>query len=245
MEMRLGTCGWSFPDWKGTFYPLGTKDELAYYATQFGVVEIDNTYYRIPSAKTVDAWRERTPPGFLFCPKLPGKITHEKMLEGTEELVAVFADVISRLGDRLGPILIQLHPSFAHHQLPKLETFLSRLPAGLRYAVEFRHRSWADQSEATRLLRSLNIGLALTHHPWYVGLREATTDFVYLRLLGRLDAFPDSGHLHKPQDETLREWVEFLRSLPSQVTRAFIFLSNHFEGHGPATAQRLRSLLDK
>ena len=166
METRLGTCGWSFPDWKGTFYPLGTKDELAFYASQFDVVEIDNTYYRIPSAKTVDAWRERTPPGFLFCPKLPGKITHEKMLEGTDELVAVFTDVISRLGDRLGPILIQLHPSFAHHHLPKLEAFLSRLPAGLRYAVEFRHRSWADQPEAARLLRSLNIGLALTHHPW-------------------------------------------------------------------------------
>jgi hypothetical protein len=95
----------------------------------------------------VDAWRERTPSGFLFCPKLPGEITHEKMLEGADEQVAAFTDVISRLGEKLGPILVQPHPSFAHDQLPKLETFLSRLPAGFRYAVEFRHRSWADHAD--------------------------------------------------------------------------------------------------
>jgi uncharacterized protein YecE (DUF72 family) len=243
METRLGTCGWSFADWKGGFYPPGTKDELAYYATHFDVVEVDSTYYRIPSAKTVDGWRERTPPGFLFCPKLPGRITHEKVLEGTDELVAVFTDRISRLGDRLGPVLVQLHPSFAHQELPKLEGFLSRLPAGVRYAVEFRHRSWADKPDALRLLASLSVGLAVTHHPWYVRVRATTTDFAYLRLLGRQHAFPDQGRLHKPQDEALRECVEFLRSLPSQVTRALVFLSNHFEGHGPATAQRLRALL--
>ncbi len=214
MEMRLGTCGWSFPDWKGTFYPPGTKDELAYYAGQFSVVEVDNTYYRIPSAKTVADWRQRTPPGFLFCPKLPGKITHEKMLEGTDELVAVFTEHISGLGDRLGPILIELAPSFKHDQFAKLGAFLSHLPAGLRYAVEFRHRSWADKPDVARLLGSLNIGVAMAHHPWYVRLREVTTDFAYLRLLGRLDAFPDAGRLHEPHDEVLSEWAEFLRSLP-------------------------------
>jgi uncharacterized protein YecE (DUF72 family) len=147
---RARTCGWPFPNWKGTFYPPGTTDELAYYASQLDAVEIDSTYYRIPSAKSVDAWRERTPRGFLFCPKLPGEITHEKMLEGADQQVAAFADVISRLGGKLGPSLVQLHPSFARDELPKLEAFLSGLPAGSRYAVEFRHRSWADHSACVK-----------------------------------------------------------------------------------------------
>jgi len=243
MEIRLGTCGWSFRDWKGTFYPSGTKDELAYYASKFEAVEIDSTWYRTPSATTVDAWHRRTPEGFLFCPKLPGEITHEKMLEGTEDLVARFIDVISRLGDNLGPILVQLHPSFGHDQLPKLGAFLSRLPVGFRYAVEFRHRSWADQSDALELLRSLNIGLAMAHHPWYARIREATTDFAYLRLLGRRDVFPDFGRIHRSQEEALSEWARFLNSFPSQVTRSFVFVNNQFEGHSPATVQRLRTTL--
>lgn len=243
METRLGTCGWSFPDWKGAFYPPGTRNELAYYASRFDAVEINSTYYRIPSAKSVDAWRERTPQGFLFCPKLPGEVTHEKMLEGADDQVAAFTDVISRLGDKLGPILVQLHPSFGHDQRPKLEAFLSRLPAGFRYAVEFRHRSWADQPDALELLRSLNMGLAMAYHPWYARLREVTSDFAYLRLLGRRHVFPDFGRVHRPQDGVLSEWADFLGSLPAQVTRAFVFVNNQFEGHSPATVGRLRTLL--
>jgi uncharacterized protein YecE (DUF72 family) len=243
VELRLGTCGWSFRDWKGTFYPPGTKDELAYYSSQFEAVEIDSTWYRIPSAKTVDAWRDRTPEGFLFCPKLPGEITHENMLEGADDLVAAFTDVISRLGEKLGPILVQLHPRFGHDELPTLEAFLSRLPSEFRYAVEFRHRSWADQPEALELLRSLNMGLAMAHHPWYARIRGATTDFAYLRLLGRRDVFPDFGRIHRPRDEALSEWAGFITSLPSPVTRAFVFVNNQFEGHSPATVARLRELL--
>ncbi|MGD0114364.1 MAG: DUF72 domain-containing protein [Armatimonadota bacterium] len=243
MEFRLGTCGWSFSDWKGTFYPSGTKDELAYYASQFDTVEIDSTYYRIPTAKAVGGWRARTPPGFLFCPKLPGEITHEKLLEGADDLVASFIDVISRLSDKLGPILIQLHPSFGHDQLLKLEAFLSRLPTGLRYAVEFRHRSWADRSDALELLRSLNMGLAMAHHPWYARIREATADFAYLRLLGRRNVFPDFGRLHRPHDEALADWAQCLTAIASRVARAYVFVNNQFEGHSPATIARLRALL--
>jgi len=214
MEMRLGTCGWSFPDWKGTFYPRGTRDELAYYAGRFDTVEIDSTYYRIPSAKSVDAWRDRTPHEFLFCPKLPGEITHERMLEGADEQVAAFTDVVSRLGDKLGPILVQLHPSFDHNQLPRLEAFLSRLPTGFRFAVEFRHRSWVDQPDAFYLLRSLNMGLAMAHHPWYARLREVTSDFAYLRLLGRRDVFPDFGRVQPSRFQPRPEVACWRRSSP-------------------------------
>lgn len=244
MEARLGTCGWSFPDWRGSFYPQGTKDQLVHYATQFDAVEIDSTWYRIPSIRTAESWRRRVPDDFLFCPKMPGEITHEKMLDESDEQVAAFTNVVSRLGDKLGPILVQLHPRFSHDQLPKLETFLSGLPAEFRYAVEFRHRSWADQPDALELLRSLNMGLAMAHHPWYARIREATTDFAYLRLLGRRDVFPDFRRIHRPRDEALTEWAEFLESLPSEVSRAFVFVNNQFEGHSPATIARLRGLLN-
>jgi len=244
MELRLGTCGWSFADWKGTFYPPGTRDQLTYYAGQFNAVEIDSTWYRIPNNRTVESWRRRTPEGFLFCPKLPGEITHEKMLKGADDQVAAFIDVIFGLADRLGPILVQLHPRFAHEQLPELEAFLSRLPPGFRYAVEFRHRSWVDQSDALKLLRSLNMGLAMAHHPWYARIRQTTADFAYLRLLGRRNVFPDFARVHKPQDAALRDWAAVLESLPAAVTRSFVFVNNQFEGHSPATVGRLRTLVE-
>jgi uncharacterized protein YecE (DUF72 family) len=244
VEIRLGTCGWSFADWKGTFYLPGTRDQLTYYAGQFDAVEIDSTWYRIPSDRTVQGWQRRAPEGFLFCPKLPGEITHEKMLEGADEQVAAFTDVISQLGDKLGAILVQLHPRFAYEQMPTLEAFLSHLHTGFRYAVEFRHRSWADHPDALQLLRSLNMGLAMAHHPWYARIRGATTDFAYLRLLGRGDVFPNFGRIHRPRDEALTDWPEFLKSLPSEVSCAFVFVNNQFEGHSPATVGRLRTLLD-
>ena len=95
MELRIGTCGWSYEDWKGTFYPPDTKDELAFYASHFNAVEIDSTWYRIPSPHTVVSWHKRTTSDFLFCPKLPGEITHEKLLDEVDDLVTAFLDVIS------------------------------------------------------------------------------------------------------------------------------------------------------
>jgi uncharacterized protein YecE (DUF72 family) len=243
MELRLGTCGWSYADWKGTFYPAGTKDELACYATRFDAVEIDSTWYHIPSARTVDSWSRRTPEGFVFCPKLPGEITHEKLLEGTDELVSTFMSIISRLGAKLGPALVQLAPSFTAEEMPKLEGFLRGLPQGFRYVVEFRHRSWLAKPEARQLLRSLDIGLAMAHHPWYPQFREATTDFAYLRLLGRHGAFPDFSQVHEPRDDAIAEWAGVLKVLAAEVDRSYVFVNNQFEGHSPATLGRLRTAL--
>ena len=243
VDTRFGTCGWSFQDWRGSFYPDEVKDDLAYYAAQFDAVEIDSTWYRIPSARTVDGWRRRTPEGFLFCPKLPGEITHENMLDGSQELLSLFVETISRLGDKLGPILVQLHPRFTYEALPVLRGFLERLPSDLRYAVEFRHKSWLGKPDALSLLRDLKIGLVMAHHPWYPRFKEATADFAYLRLLGRRDVFPDFSRVHRQQDDALQEWVEVMRSLAPEIERAFIFVNNQFEGHSPDTVRRLRTML--
>jgi uncharacterized protein YecE (DUF72 family) len=243
MELRIGTCGWSYADWKGTFYPAGTKDELAFYATRFDTVEIDSTWYHIPSARTVDGWHRRTPEGFVFCPKLPGEVTHEKLLEGTEGLVSGFMSVTSRLGEKLGPTLVQLHPSFTAEEMPKLEAFLHGLPQEFRYVVEFRHRSWLKEPEALDLLRELRMGLAMAHHPWYPRFQEATTDFAYLRLLGRHGAFPNFAQVHQPRDGALAEWAGVLKVLAAEVDRSYVFVNNQFEGHSPATVGRLRTAL--
>jgi len=243
MEIRAGTCGWSYPDWKGSFYPPDAPDDLAFYASQFDAVEIDSTWYRIPSVAAVEGWRRRTPEGFVFCPKLPGEITHEKMLEGAQELVSLFLETISHLGDKLGPILIQLHPRFTYEQLPVLRGLLARLPSHLRYVVEFRHKSWLGKPDALSLLREFNVGLAMAHHPWYPRFKEATADFAYLRLLGRRDVFPDFSRVHRQQDDALQEWVDVLKSLAPRIERLFIFVNNQFEGHSPDTVRRLRALL--
>ena len=243
MKIRVGTCGWVFDDWKGTFYPAGTDDELVYYATVFSAVEIDSTWYRIPSRKTVESWHRRSPDGFTFCPKLPGDITHESLLEDAGEQVRVFLDVISGLGDRLGPILVQLSPHFPAERLGTLEQFVTSLPRELRYAVELRHKSWLGEPAVLELLGSLSIAVVMADHPWYPRFEQATCDFVYLRLLGRRNVYPDFTGIHRQRNRDLAHWVHVLTSLPSWVERAYVFANNQFEGHSPETVRKLVEIL--
>lgn len=241
MDYRMGTCGWSYADWKGNFYPQGIKDELAYYATRFNTVEIDSTFYRIPSTQTVDSWRRRVPDDFIFCPKLLGEITHERQLQQVDHLTAVFLSVIEHLEGKLGPIVVQLAPKFTTEQFPLLEDFLRTLPTDLRFTIEFRHRSWLTEPRAQELLMALNMGLVMAHHPWYPRFEVATTDFAYLRLLGRHGALPDATQTHRPQDDALQKWANTVKAL--STSHAFIFANNSFEGYSPATIERLRLLV--
>ncbi len=245
MNIRAGTCGWSFDDWVGTFYPRGTKDHLAFYATHFDAVEADSTWYRIPSDRTVRSWYTRTPGGFLFCPKLPGEITHENLLLDSDDLVGAFLGRMSLLEDKLGPILVQLAPQFTTSALPTLEAFLRALPTGFRFAVEFRHRSWLRAPDALGLLAGLNMAVVMADHPWYPRLEEITTDLAYIRLLGRRDVFPDFGRLHKTRDDALARWAELLCGLRGMPGSAFVFVNNQFEGHSPDSVRRLLRLVQE
>ena len=242
MDLRVGTCGWAFEDWRGPFYPPGA-DELAFYAARFRAVEIDSTWYRIPSTRTVESWRRRSPDGFLFCPKLPGEITHDNLLEASADLVAQFLETIALLGDRLGPILVQLSPQFDAGRFPLLDGFLRALPADLRYAVEFRHRSWIGHEGALGLLSELAMAVAMADHPRYPRMEHVTTDFAYVRLLGRRGVFPDYAQTHHPRDDELAAWASVLEDLPATVTQAFVFINNQFEGHSPESARKLLQLL--
>src|SRR5262249_11308692 len=149
-QLRVGASSWSAPSWVGTFYPPGTApaEYLARYATRYDTVEVDATFYGIPGERMVDGWRDRTPPRVLFAAKFPQVITHEKLLEGCASETLEFLRVMDRLGDKLGPLLLQFR-YFRREEFPdpnpfidRLERFLPSLPRGRRYAVEVRNKNF-------------------------------------------------------------------------------------------------------
>ncbi len=243
MDTRIGTCGWSFKDWRGSFYPPGTKDELAYYATQFDAIEIDSTWYRVPEASVVDSWRRRVPEGFTFCPKMPGEITHDHLLVGADDVRDAFLSNISLLGDKLGPIVIQLSPKFKASEIYTLEGFLRELPSDFRYVVEFRNKSWMYTEDALGVLGALGMGVVIAHHPWYPRIERITTDIAYIRLLGKRDVFPDFSTTHRAKDKALDKWAELLLGLVLMPGDAYAFINNQFEGHSPESARKLKRAL--
>ena len=189
-------------------YSPGTPPagRLAEYAKRFAAVEIDSTFYGTPRHSTVERWREVTPEGFLFAAKFPQEITHEKSLVGCEDAARSFVRTMSVLGDKLGPLLLQLPPGFTVERAEVLDTFLRKLPEGPSYAVEVRHRSWLSP-ELPDLLRKRGAALTLVDYPGMPRLEEATANFIYIRWLGDRREFP-SGHTRPKKDrlEDLRWW---------------------------------------
>ena len=181
-NLYLGTIGWSYNFWKGTFYPKKTasKDYLAYYATQFNTVEVDSTFYRIPTQSTVTNWKQQTPEGFIFSLKFPQMITHIKMLRDCEYETGVFLDRVSLLGEKLGALLLQFPPNFGVEHLPDLEDFLRKLPDQHRYVVEVRNKSWLNQ-EFFSLLKVNKVALAWADSSLMAPISEVTSDFLYVR----------------------------------------------------------------
>ena len=246
MRIYVGTCGWAFDDWKGSFYPEGTKDELAYYATHFSAVEIDSTWYRIPSRHTVETWRQRTPSGFVFCPKAPRDITHDLRLAGAAgDVLAVFVETMQTLGDRLGPILLQFPPDFHAEERAALAGFLPQLPAGARYAVELRHRSWWSD-ETAELLRANNVCWAAADYIYLPKEIRRTAGFLYIRFLGRHGQFDVKSREQVDKTEDLRAWrskVEAELASGPDISAIYAFFNDDYAGHAPGTANRLRALL--
>ena len=181
--VTVGMSGYSYPDWKGTFYPedAKTKDLLVHYAARFATVEINNTFYRFPTEKVLQQWIAQTPDEFQFALKAHSRITHKLRLSAaTEQTIIDFVERCGLLGSKLGCILFQLPPDFRRDDA-KLDFLLSTLPNGPRYAIEFRHDSWFEASVLQKL-QSNNISLVAGDGPGSSALRETTADFVYARL---------------------------------------------------------------
>jgi uncharacterized protein YecE (DUF72 family) len=235
--LYLGTSGWSYADWEGTLYPEGLPAgaRLAEYAKHYATVEIDSTFYGTPRRSTVEKWREVVPEGFLFAAKFPQEITHEKNLVGCEEPAETFVGTMELLDDRLGPLLLQLPPSFTVEGMGVLEDFLDALPEGFRYAVEVRHRSWLG-SDLPEMLREHGAALTLIDYPRMPRMEEATADCVYIRWLGDRREFP-SGHTHakRGRREDLEWWSERVDRFLSEGREVFAYANNHYQNHSPST----------
>jgi uncharacterized protein YecE (DUF72 family) len=227
VDVRIGTSGYSYAEWKGNFYPekMAAKDMLRFYAERFPTVEINNTFYRMPKEALLAGWAEQVPESFTFVIKASKRITHDKRLKDCGELLAYLFGVTSTLGSRLGPLLFQLPPNFKK-DVPRLKSFFEEMPERRRVAVEFRHASWFDD-EVYETLRGQRAALCVAdtgEEP--AAPLVATTDWGYLRL--RREDF---------SDKDLREWARRIREQP--WGDAYVFLKHEEEGKGPKLAARL------
>jgi uncharacterized protein YecE (DUF72 family) len=243
-ELRIGCSGWSYKDWNGIFYPtdLPAKDYLKFYSGVFNCVEIDSSFYRIPSRAMVNQWGNNTPKGFLFSPKLPKKITHEMKLENSEGTLTYFYSVLNGLGPKLGPIAIQLPPSVkltTHGD--KMKAFISQLRPDFKHAIEFRHQSWFT-TEVYRLLRAKNVAMIWSLNQYLETPAEQTADFVYLRMVGDREISEFTG-TQKDRSEDLQRWASVIKDGASKFESGYIFFNNHFAGFSPESANEFRRLL--
>ena len=230
-KIWIGTSGYNYPEWRGSFYPEKMKpaDMLPFYAAEFDSVEINYTFYRMPNAKTIDGWAAATPAEFRFVLKAPKRITHEKRLKDFGDTLAVFVRLASGLEGRLGPLLFQLPPNLKK-DLPRLEAFLDELPDTAKAAFEFRHESWFDEDVFTAL-RARGAALCIADSEKISAPNVRTAAFSYFRLR-------DEGY----QDADIAAWAEKVREA-SQSGEVYVFFKHEESGKGPAFAKQLRALL--
>jgi uncharacterized protein YecE (DUF72 family) len=238
MRIAVGTSGYAYKEWKGSFYPadLPADGMLRFYGERFGTVEINNTFYRMPSEKVLLAWAAEVPDGFTFVLKASQRITHRKRLKDAGEEVGYFLRVANVLGPKLGPTLFQLPPNLKK-DLPRLVDFLALIPRTWRAAFEFRHASWLDD-EVFAALQSHNAALCIADtDPADEGDKEAlvvpfvaTADWGYLRLRRAGYAKPDLRHW--AEQVTAQSWRE-----------AFVFFKHEDAGAGPKLAAEFTALL--
>jgi len=230
MRVLTGTSGYSYKEWKGSFYPeeISADEMLRYYAERLSAVEINNTFYRMPRADVLARWAEQVPDGFRFALKASQQITHRKRLKEAADAVAYFFKIAVTLGDRMGPVLIQLPPNLKK-DLPRLADFLAVLPPASRCAFEFRHESWFEE-DVFEALRGSGSALCVAEDEELATPFVATTGWGYLRLRRQ-----DYG------EEDLRERAGKLLAQP--WSEAFVFFKHEDGARGPKLAAELTSML--
>ena len=233
MAYWIGTSGYSYPEWKGSFYPekLPAAKMLSYYAQRLSTVEINATFYRLPTAKLLAGWAAQAPDRFRFTLKAPRRITHDAKLQRCEDVLHAFLDATETLGPKLGVLLFQLPPSF-RKDVGVLDAFLALLPHGTRAAVEFRHASWHDD-EVFTTLRSRAVALCVADSEKMSTPVVATADYGYFRLR-------DEGY----QDADIGRWANTIAGLAPGWKDTFVYFKHEEEGKGPEFANKLRGRLE-
>ncbi|KAA6186213.1 DUF72 domain-containing protein [Thiohalocapsa marina] len=233
-QCYIGTSGWAYGHWRGAFYPEGLPagDRLAYYARHLGSTEINNSFYRLPAAQTVACWRRAVPDTFVFAAKASRYITHMKKLKEPEPGVERYLERMEQLGDRLGPILFQLPPHW-HCDPGRLGHFLGILPSGHRYALEFRDRSWLNETVLS-LLQHHGAAFCIHDYAGFQSPLEISADFVYIRLHG-----PDGAYRGNYDTPTLDHWAGAIAHWLRQGLDVYCYFDNDEAGYAAANAQAL------
>ena len=225
MNYFVGTSGYNYPEWRGSFYPekFPTTKMLGYYAERFNTVEVNYTFYRMPNEALLAGWAAGTPEHFVFTLKAPRRITHDSKLKNVADLTRAFCKIGGTLGSRLGILLFQLPPNFKRDDAI-FNDFLDTLPDGTRAAFEFRHDSWHDEAVFDALKRR-NLALCIADSEKMSTPVMATADYAYLRLR-------DEGY--QPAD--LERWATTLKGL-STIRDGYVYFKHEEQGKGPEFAK--------
>jgi uncharacterized protein YecE (DUF72 family) len=237
-EIRIGTSGWHYDDWRGRFYPekLPKNRWFEHYAQHFDTVEINNTFYHLPREQTMVNWHDKAPADFVYAVKASRYITHIKKLSDPEESLERFFRLVNLLKRRLGPVLYQLPPSL-HKDLEKLNAFIISLPKRNHAVFEFRHDSWYDE-ETFDLLRERRVGFCAHDMAGKVSPRVITGSMVYVRFHG-----PTGRYAGNYTDDVLAEWADWLNEQRGNVGAIYAYFNNDVEGYAIRNAMTLRELM--
>jgi uncharacterized protein YecE (DUF72 family) len=236
--VRIGTSGWHYPHWRGPFYPdkLPASRMLAYYLEHFDTVELNNSFYRLPSEAAFQDWHDSTPANFRFAVKASRFITHMKKLKDPQAALARFLPRAELLGRKLGPILFQL-PPWWELNLERLLAFLEVLPRGHRYCFELRNPTW-HVPEVYRALRKHNAAFCIYEIAGFQSGKDLTADFSYIRLHG-----PGGAYQGSYSDATLSEWAARIRNWSRDLKQIYVYFDNDQGAFAARNALRLKELL--
>lgn len=250
MNFYIGCSGWSYSGWKGTFYPkdMESKDYLSYYAKFFNFVEVDSTYYNIPSRFVVRAWKDKTPFDFKFTLKFPKIITHEKKLEDVSKPLSIFFTALEPLIDKTMSLLIQLPPHLsANKGFKSLQTMTRNLDTRFRYALEVRHSSWFED-KVYDFLKEKNMSLVWSVREELSIPSVITSDQIYTRFIGdRSINEKDFGKVVRDRTEEMIEYARNFKKLQNGETNVYdvlIAFNNHFAGFGPQSVNDFLKIMN-
>ena len=237
-DYYIGTSGWHYDHWQHRFYPgeLAKAKWLKFYASHFNTVELNNSFYRLPSEAAFAAWYDSSPVDFIFAVKVSRFITHIKRLKDAEEAVDRFIARAKILGAKLGPLLYQLPPNMPRND-GRLEGFLAILPRGLKHVFEFRHESWLEE-KVFGILGKYNAGLCVFDMPSLSCPLLATADFAYIRFHGSTGLYSSCY-----SDEELNNWAQKLADLAVNMKEIYIYFNNDAEAFAVRNATTIRDYL--
>jgi uncharacterized protein YecE (DUF72 family) len=238
-DIHIGTSGWSYEHWNETFYPkeIKSNERLQYYASHFKTVEINNTFYHLPTENVIKNWYEKVPSDFIFSIKASQYITHRKRLKDPNDSTSIFFERLQLFKNKAGPILFQLPPSFKKN-FARLEEFLMSLEKGYLYTFEFRHPSWFVD-EIYELLKKHHVALCITDIGGHLTPEEVTTNFAYFRFHG-----PQGTYRGYYGTKALKEWKDKLLKLQKRNIQSYVYFDNDEKAYAIRDAKELQALIE-